>query len=464
MLLDSHTHLSFKDFKPDEIEGVLLRAQEAGVETLVNIGAGDGWEGNPLAVEIAEKYPQVYATVGMHPHDAKLVNPDILQKIRELARHEKVVAIGEIGLDYYYENSEPEIQKQALRDQIALAKELKLPLSIHVRDAYDDLLKIFDEENAWDARGVIHCFSGDWNFARKVMDNGFNISFSGIITFKKSVELHEIVRKIPTEFLMIETDAPYLTPEPFRGKRNEPALMKYTAQKVAELKKLSYEDVARISTLNAKRLFGIGEVQQEVKIAYKIRNSLYLNITNKCTLACTFCPKFTTFEVKGYYLRLPKAPEFDEVVAAMHAIGGDLSDMDEVVFCGFGESTQRLDLLKQIGLYAKSKGKKVRLDSDGLGNLIHGRNIAPELGEVLDSISVSLNAHNAETYAKVCPNKYKEKAYEEVKDFIREIKKVVPDVTASVVSCPGVDVEASRKIAEEELGVKFRHREYNQVG
>ncbi|MBF0491774.1 MAG: YchF/TatD family DNA exonuclease [Deltaproteobacteria bacterium] len=460
MLLDSHTHLSFRDFKTQEMDAVLLRAQEAGVETLINIGAGEGWEGNPRAVDIAEQYPQVYATVGMHPHDAKFVTEGILQKIRELARHEKVVALGEVGLDFFYKNSEPEMQKQALRQQIALAKELKLPLSVHIRDAYKDLLQIFEEENAWDARGVIHCFSGDWNFARRVMDKGFNISFSGIVTFKKAKALQEVVRKIPTEYLMIETDAPFLAPDPFRGKRNEPALIKYTAQKIAELKKLSYEDVARISTLNAKRLFGIGEIQQEVKLAYKIRNSLYLNITNKCTLACVFCPKFSTFEVKGYYLRLPKAPEFEEMLKAM----GDFSDMDEVVFCGFGESTQRLDLLKQVAQYAKSKGKKVRLDTDGLGNLIHQRNICPELGEVLDAISVSMNAQDAATYAKVCPNKYKEKAYEAVKDFIREIKKYVPDVTASVVGCPGVDIAAARRIAEEELGVKFRHREYNQVG
>jgi TatD DNase family protein len=162
--------------------------------------------------------------------------------------------------------------------------------------------------------------------------------------------------------------------------------------------------------------------------------------------------------VKGYYLRLPKAPGFDEVVKAM----GDFQEMEEVVFCGFGEPTQRLDLLKQIATFVHSKGKKVRLDTDGLGILIHGRNIT-ELRDWWTRF-VSLNAPDAETYAKVCPSRFKEKAYPYVKEFIREIKNHVPDVTASVVSYPGVDVERCREIVEKELGVKFRVREYNQVG
>ncbi|MFO1519957.1 MAG: YchF/TatD family DNA exonuclease [bacterium] len=460
MLIDSHAHLTFDPFKPEELEGILARAREAGVETIINIGGGEGYEGNLRAVELAEHTPNVFATVGMHPHDAKLVTDSTVEDLKNLLSDKKVVAIGEIGLDFHYNHSEPKVQEEAFRKMIRLAKETKLPIVIHNRDSDERLYQILEEEKGFETGGVVHCFSSNWEFAKKMIDRGFYISFSGIITFKKADELREVVKKIPTEWYMVETDCPYLAPEPFRGKRNEPAFVKYTAQKIAEIKGLTLEDVARTASLNTRRLFRLGDVQQEPQIAYRIRNSLYLNITNVCTIACVFCPKFKTFEVKGYYLRLPKAPGFDEVVAAM----GDFSQMDEVVFCGFGEPTQRLDLLKQIAGYVHSKGKRVRLDTDGLGNLVHGRNITSELSGLIDAVSVSLNAPDAETYARVCPSRFKEKAYPYVKEFIREIKSHVSDVTASAVSYPGVDVERCREIAEKELGVKFRLREYNQVG
>jgi len=460
MFIDSHAHISFQDYSPEEVEGVLARAQEAGVEAFINIGAGEGIEGNHRALELAQKHQNIFATVGIHPHDAKLVTPEVVDTLRALTQQPKVVALGEVGLDFHYNNSDPQVQEGVFCQMIQLARETRLPLSIHVRDAYERLYAIMKEEGAFEGGGVIHCFSGDWDFAQKMIDQGFHISFSGIITFKKAQDLREVVRKLPTEFMLIETDAPYLTPEPHRGKKNEPAYVAKVAEKIAEVKKLSLEDVSRITTLNARRLFRLGQVDQEVKIAYRIRNSLYLNITNVCTLACVFCPKFSTFEVKGHYLRLPKAPGFDEVVAAM----GDFSDADEVVFCGFGESTQRLDLLKQLAAFAHERGKKVRLDTDGLGNLVHGRNILPELQGLIDAVSVSLNAPDAESYAKICPSRYKEKAYPYVKEFIREAKFYIPDVTGSVVGVPGLDVEKCRKIVEEELGAKFRLREYNQVG
>ncbi|MBL7685026.1 MAG: YchF/TatD family DNA exonuclease [Deltaproteobacteria bacterium] len=460
MLIDSHAHLSFKDYSPEELEALIARSQEAGVDSIINIGAGEGFEGNLKAVEVASQFPNIYATVGIHPHDAQILTPAMIDDLRNLAQNSKVVAIGEIGLDFYYSHSEHSTQEKVFRQMIHLAKELRLPISIHVRDAYERLYEIMKEEKAFECGGVIHCFSGDWNFAKKMIDEKFYLSFSGIITFKKSHELREVVEKTPTEYILIETDSPYLTPEPFRGKRNEPAHVQWVAKKIAEIKKLSFEDVARVTSLNTRRLFRLGEIHQEVKIAYRIRNSLYLNITNVCTLACSFCPKFTTFEVKGYYLRLPKAPSFEEVVAAM----GDFSDVEEVVFCGFVESTQLLDFMKQLAEFAHQHDKRVRLDTDGLGNLLHQRNIAPELEGIIDAISVSLNAPDAETYAKICPSRHQEKAYPFVKEFIREIKKFVPDVTASVVGVPGLDIEKCRQVAEEELQVKFRLREYNHVG
>ncbi len=460
MFIDSHAHIDYSDYSPDEIEAVVQRARDVGVENILHIGSGEGIQSMERVSALLERFPDVYAGIGVHPHDAKLVNDEVMKRAEEIAAHPKVVAIGEIGLDFHYNHSTREEQIDTFRKFIQLAIKLKKPILIHDRDAHEEILQILKEENAKEVGGVFHCFSADYEFGRKVLEENFLVSFTGIVTFKNAQVMQDAAKRLPLEKMLIETDSPFLTPIPFRGKRNEPAYVRYVAEKIAELKGLDVEDVGRVTSLNARRLFKFGEQRPEVSIAYKIRDSLYLNITNKCTIACVFCPKFSTFEVKGYYLKLPKEPTFEEIVSAM----GDLSGMEEVVFCGFGEPTQRLDLLKQLATYIHSKNLKVRLDTDGLGNLVHQKNILPELKGLIDAVNVSLNAPNAEVYAKVCPSKYKEAAYPEVKKFILEAKKYIPWVQASVVGMPEVDVEASRKVAEEELGVQFRHREYNNVG
>lgn len=460
MLIDSHCHLSFKDYPDSEIEEILFRAESAGVAFMINIGAGEGVEGNQAALDLAEKYPQLYATVGIHPHDAKLVDAKVVEQIKALAVHKKVVAIGEIGLDFHYEHSPREIQERVLHQFIEVAKDLDKPVMIHDRDAGERTYEILKEHGV--RRAMIHCFTGSQLLAKKYLDLGYFLSFTGIVTFKNAVDLQEVVRLTPIEKILVETDSPFLAPGPHRGKRNEPAFVKYVAEKIAELKGLSFEDVGRITTLNAKRFFNLPHPELEVSIAYAIRDSLYLNITNRCTLACRFCPKFTDFEVKGYYLKLPEEPTIQEILDQ----AGDVSKYQEVVFCGYGEPTKRLSDLLEISKNIKSKvpKMKIRLNTDGLGNLIHGRNILPELVGVIDSISVSLNAQDAKTYAKHCPSKYKEDAYPAVKAFIKEAKQVIPQVIATVVGLPDIDREACRRIAEEELGVEFRYREYNNVG
>ena len=460
MFVDSHAHVDFSSYEAGEVQAIVERALAAGVDNIVHIGSGEGVDSMESTPAILDRFPQIYGTVGVHPHDAKLLNEAVLERLRRLAAHPKVVAIGEIGLDFHYNHSDPEVQRRAFREQIRLAKELKKPIVIHDRESHEEILKILQEEGASEVGGVFHCFSGDAEFGRRVIAENFLVSFTGIVTFKKAEITQQAAKLLPLEKMMIETDSPFLTPVPFRGKRNEPANVKYVAAKIAELKGLSEEDVARVTSLNARRLFGFGSQEIPASLAYRIRNGLYLNITNRCTLACVFCPKFVDWEVKGHYLRIPKEPSFEEVVAAMD----DFNDVEEVVFCGYGEPTQRLDLLKELAAYIHGKGKKVRLDTDGLGNLIHDRNILPELEGLVDAVNVSLNAPNARVYAKVCPNRFGEAAYEKVKQFILEAKKHIPWVQASVVGMPEVDVAASRRVAEEELGVHFRHREYNNVG
>ncbi len=456
MLIDTHAHLEMRDFNDDR-EDVIRRAREAGVEYIVTIGTTV--ESSRDAVLLADKYDFIYAAIGIHPHEVKDILHPAYEIIRHFAQHKKVVAYGEIGLDYHYEHSPRSDQKRKFRDMLREARELDLPVTIHDRDAHEDTLQILSEEWSPDLGGVMHCFSGDAAMAKRLIEMGFSLSIAGPVTYPKADALREVVREIPIEHLLVETDAPYLAPQPMRGKRNEPAFVRHTAEMIAQIKGLTFDDVSRITSFNAMQLFGIGKIPERGQITYLIRNSLYLNITNRCTAACTFCVRYHTDFVKGHNLRLAEEPRAEEIIKEI----GDPTRYAEVVFCGYGEPLLRLDVVKAVSAEVKRRAGNVRIDTNGHGNLIHKRNILPELAGLVDAVSVSLNAQDAELYQKLTQPKFGSVAYEAVKDFIREAKKYIPDVTATVVSAPGVDINACRKISEE-LGVRFRVREYNVVG
>jgi TatD DNase family protein len=456
-LVDTHAHLDSAPFANDRAE-VIARSLENGVSHILTVGTD--LESSRCAVAIAQSHPSIFASVGIHPHDALTADENTLAQLRALiASEEKIVALGEIGLDFYRDRSPRDVQRNAFRRQIRIAKEVGLPLIIHDRDAHEETVQILKEEKAEQVGGVLHCFSGDLAMARSCIELGFYISFPGTITYPKNDEARAVVRGIPMESILLETDCPYLAPQDFRGKRNEPAYVRYTAQKVAEIKGLTVEDVARITSLNAHTLFGIGSADMATRIAYRIRNSLYLNVTNRCTNACTFCAKFNDFTVKGHHLRLEHEPSAAEVISAI----GDPSGFEEVVFCGYGEPLMRLDLVKEVTRWLKERGARVRINTDGQANLLHGRNVLPELSGRVDALSVSLNAPDAETYQRLCRSEFGNAAYEGVKEFLKEATRHIPSVTASAVAIPGVDMAACRRVAQE-LGVAFREREYNEVG
>jgi TatD DNase family protein len=455
-LIDSHCHIYGKEFAQDFPE-MLERASAAGVGTLIAVGAD--LESSREACQLADAYERIYCSVGIHPHDADRVTEPCYQVVRDLAQGSpKVVAIGEVGLDFYRDRSARPAQEEVFRRFIRLARELKLPLIIHDRDAHDRIVAIMREEGAAEVGGVLHCFSGDLQMARDVIAMGFKISIPGTITYASNEALREVVRGVKIEQMLVETDAPYLTPVPFRGKRNEPAYVRYAAERIAELKGLSAEDVGRITSFNTRRLFGIA-AQGEDTIAYKIRNSLYLNITNRCSNRCTFCPKFDELTVKGHELKLSHEPELAEVMAAVDRA----EDFDEVVFCGYGEPLIRLDLVCQVATQLKRRGLKVRVNTDGQANLVHGRNIVPELAGLVDALSVSLNAADPQTYARLCNTPFGEAGFSGVCDFLLEAKKLIPQVVASAVALPGLDLAPVHALAER-LGVEFREREYAEVG
>lgn len=456
--IDTHAHLDNRQYDPDRQE-TIQRALESGISHMITIGCD--LASSRASVELAHQYPALFAAVGIHPHDAGEVDDATLAALEALAReNSKVVAIGEIGLDYYRDRSPRDIQVNAFRQQIRLAKRVGLPIIIHDRDAHQDVLDILRQEKASEVGGVLHCFSGDLAMAQACIELGFYLSFPATITYPKNDALREVVKAVPTDRLLIETDCPYLSPQMLRGKRNEPALLRHTAQEVARIKGLILADVSRITNLNAFRLFGIGDIDQSTKIAYSIRNSLYLNITNRCSNACVFCAKFRDFAVKGHELKLDREPTVAEIKQAI----GNPDEYAEVVFCGYGESLLRLDVIREIGPWLHQQGVPVRINTDGQANLVHGRNILPELAGYVDAISISLNAADAATYQKICQSCFGEASYEAVKDFIREAKKHIPSVTASVVAMPGIDIEVCRRIVEQELKVTFRVRPYNEVG
>jgi TatD DNase family protein len=240
------------DFKKD-LEEVIQRAEASGVRYIFTVGTEKkDWK---RTLEIVNSHPSIYAILGVHPHNAKEIDHETYPTLRQLCRQEKVKAYGEIGLDFFRNLSPRDVQLKRFREQIGLAKELRLPIVVHDREAHHETLEVLKSEKAEECGGIIHCFSGDYEMAKACMNLGFFISVPGSITYKNSEDYRETIKRIPLESLLIETDAPFLTPVPFRGKRNEPSYVRYIAQKVAEIKKVPFEKVAEVTTENALRVY-----------------------------------------------------------------------------------------------------------------------------------------------------------------------------------------------------------------
>jgi TatD DNase family protein len=254
MLMDTHAHLQWASFDKDR-EKVISRAREAGVECIVNIGFDVA--GSRKGVELAEKHKGLYATVGIHPHNASQFDRNVLDELRKLSEHQKVVAIGEIGLDYYRNLSPRKAQKRAFDAQLSLAEELKLPVVIHDREAHKETLEVLAEFQGR-IDGIIHCFSGSREMAEQCVQSGFFISFAGPVTFPNSGKLQAIARWVDLNKILLETDSPWLAPQEVRGKRNEPAFLPFIARKIAKLKEISLAELAEATTKSAKQIFQLG--------------------------------------------------------------------------------------------------------------------------------------------------------------------------------------------------------------
>ena len=253
MLIDTHAHLQMSEFDGDRDE-VIKRALQNGIDAIIAVGIT--LEDSEKAIALAKSHDAIYATVGIHPHDAESIDPTTYDSLKKLAAHKKVVAYGEIGLDFFRNRSPRDIQIKRFEEQLDVARELNLPVVIHSREAHRETFEILEKRKG-NLRGVLHCFSGDYTMATRYIDLGYYISIPGTITFSNAGKLVEVVQKIPMDSLLIETDSPFLTPVPNRGKRNEPAYVAYVAQKISEIRGLTLEEVGIATTKNAGDLFGI---------------------------------------------------------------------------------------------------------------------------------------------------------------------------------------------------------------
>lgn len=256
MLFDTHVHLNAEQFKQDR-EEVIKRAFDTGVKYMTVVGFDR--ETIPLAIEIAEQHDTIYAAVGWHPVDAIDMTDQDLEWIEELSSHPKVVAIGEMGLDYHWDKSPKDIQKEVFRKQIRLAKKVNMPIIIHNREATEDIIEILQEEDAKEVGGIMHCYNDSAKYVQTCLDMNFYISLGGPVTFKNAHLPKEVAVEVPLERLLVETDAPFLAPHPNRGKRNEPAYVKLVAEKIAELREISLEELSEKTTENALKLFNINQ-------------------------------------------------------------------------------------------------------------------------------------------------------------------------------------------------------------
>ena len=270
VLVDSHAHLDGKQFDADR-EQVIARAREAGVETMVAMGNGDGPGTFECGIKLAAQYDFIYATVGIHPHEAKLATDADFEELAKLATRPKVIAWGEIGLDYFYDHSPREVQQRVFVKQMQLASAAKLPIVIHCRpsnngeDAWDDCLRFIEEHwRPTGLGGILHCFTGTLPYAKRALDMGFMISFAGNVTFPKAQQIRDAAQQVPLDRMLIETDSPYLAPVPYRGKRNEPALVKETARQIAELRQTSSEEIGHRTASNFYRFFSLPQKSHSV--------------------------------------------------------------------------------------------------------------------------------------------------------------------------------------------------------
>ena len=456
-MIDTHAHIHFPQFDEDREE--IIKECEEKLTAVITVGCD--LRDSVKAIEVAEKAKNVFASVGIHPHEAKNYSEKDYDKLLELAKSSpKVVAIGEAGLDFYRNLSPKEKQYEIFEMQVEVARKLNLPIIVHTRNASREMAE-FIRKKFNGVKGVIHCFSGERELLDSALDAGLYISYAGPVTYPKNNALRETLRFVPSSRLLIETDCPYLAPQPVRGKRNKPVFVAYTAMTIAKELGLNFTDVLRITTVNAKRLFKLplSEAEKKEKLVYTVGNRLYINLSSSCPCNCKFCFRGVEDFILGYNLNLKKEHVAEEY---MYRIKNP-KIYDEVVFCGYGEPFTRFEDLKKVAEWLRKMGaERIRVDTCGLGYLITGReDILDELKGLVDAFSISLNAGNPEEYYKIVNPSFGRGSWESALKFIKDAKEKGFAVTVTAVDHPEFNEDSFKSLAKE-LGVNLRIRPFKR--
>lgn len=448
-LFDTHCHLYSGDLQGDT-EGVLARARQSGVRQF--LVPGIDLTSSRTAAGLAAKYDGVWAAAGIQPTNVSGCGDEVLGELKMLLLEPGVIAVGETGLDCHHDHTTLPAQIEWLHLHTVLAESLGYPLILHSRSAEDTLLEELPVD--LDVPVILHCYTGSPGIALKAADRGYYMGFAGPLTYKRNDELRELVRLLPADRILAETDSPWLSPEPFRGSGNEPARVGLVADAVASARGLSRVEARSLLWRNSLDALLLAPGCRRTDLLYRLGNSLYANITGKCNCDCIFCLRFRQDGVGGYYLKHREEPSSDRLKACFELL--EPGWFDELVFCGFGEPTQRGDLLMELALIARRKGYSTRLDTNGLAlELMHERKVRKLLG-CFDRVSVSLNESSAVGYGKICRTGYQD-PWNSLLRFISLSNRTGCQTTLTAVRYPGVDLAGAENLAEE-LGLPFRIR------
>ncbi|MGM0627104.1 MAG: TatD family hydrolase [Candidatus Fermentibacterota bacterium] len=448
-VFDTHCHLSCRGLC-ERAEEVVRRARGAGVARMLSLGTTV--EDSGVCLDLARRFGPVYAAAGIHPNDTAGLDPEAeLGKIYRMLLEPEVIAVGETGLDLHHRRVPLEAQARWLRAHAEMAHALNLPLVVHSRAAEAECLEVLPESPPFPV--VMHCYTGPDRVALEAAGRGYWTGFAGPLTFKSNRRLRELAGRLPPERLVVETDAPFLAPEPHRGGRNEPALAVHTARVAAEAMGMPEAKATETLWNSSLRLLGL-ERYARTDPLYILGDSIYVNVTGRCDNDCTFCVRRRTPGLGGYYLRHRGEFEEERLEKAVELL--DPAWFGEVVFCGYGEPTMRPELVRRLAGSVRSRGGRARLNTNGLSPGRMPREEVARIVSAFDSLSVSLNAADPETYRRIC-RPGDPRAWEHLMSFLELARESAAEVRLTAVAGSGADMAACAALAER-LGFPFHQR------
>ncbi len=440
---DSHCHLHFNHFEED-LSSVVEDSRNAGISHIM-IPSID-LETAEISANIAEKY-NLYSAAAFHPEhlpEERVEESEWLSLKRVLLRP-RTIAVGETGLDYHHQTYSPEKQHLWFRRHIQFAEATGYPLIVHSRGAEEEVLRQLPESLSVPV--ILHCWGGDTSLTENAVSRGFYIGVDGPLTYRKNRKLRDLIRLIPREKLLVETDSPFLPPEPFRGKRNEPAFCRSIVIQIRELwnTDLSIEKTSYILWENAMRAYGLHPDNRRADIVYRYGDSLYVNLTSRCQNSCSFCIRKSADGLGGYNLKHLHDPAENLVLSTIEAF--PIEEFTELVFCGFGEPTLRDGLLVRSAKAARARGVKTRLNTNGLCTSFLDSQQVIDILQCFDSVSISLNASGAKEYNRVSPSTVTD-SWEHLMKFIKLVKRTSINSQVSAVRNSGADLQRVQALAE----------------